>query len=121
MATLDTYSKSVRDSIKSLLAENYGAPDIDWNSEPKTVRAIKLDAKLAGTADPTLAENLIVNVRSFLHSYVSKFWALIPFLECMDENRSHPEHLRFPCEANDYGGVPKSLLETYKSQSATLF
>ena len=121
LATLSTYSKSVRDSIKSLLAENYGAPDIDWNSEPKTVRAIKLDAKLAGAADPTLAENLIVNVRSFLHSYVSKFWALIPFLECMDENRSHPEHLKFPCEANDYGGVPQSLLETYKSQSATLF
>ena len=71
LATLSTYSKSVRDSIKSLLAENYGAPDIDWNSEPKTVRAIKLDAKLAGAADPTLAENLIVNVRSFLHSYVS--------------------------------------------------
>lgn len=121
LTTLGTYSKSIRNSIKGLLAENYNTPDIEWNTEPKQMKTPKLDARLAGTPDPTLAENLIVNIRSLLHTHVSKFWALIPFLECMDENRSHADHWRFPCEANRYADVPPQLLETYKSQSGTLF
>ena len=121
ISTLAAYSKSVRESIKSVLSDNYGTSEMDWNSESKTVRAIRLDSKLAGTADPTLAENLIVNVRTFLHAHVSKFWAIIPYLECMDADRSDPDHWKYPCEANNYSLVPSALLETYKSQSSNLF
>ena len=121
LTSLQGHIRSLRGGIKSLLSDHYNTPDGDWNAEPKKMTPLKLDPKLTGSPDPTLVESLIVSIRAMLHSHVSQFWACIPFLECMDADREDPEHWPYPCTANRYEGVPRALLETYKTQSAILF
>ena len=121
LATFSQYTNTVRASIRALLHKNFNTPDTDWDKEPKSLKTLKLDVKLAGKADPKLVEDLIVSIRTVLHGAVSRFWAIIPFFEIMDIDRESTDFWDFPCEANDYLGVPKPLRKRYISQSRLLF
>eukprot|EP01052_Picozoa_sp_SAG31_P002822 SAG31_NODE_102_length_25175_cov_10.778553_14_plen_78_part_00 len=39
----------------------------------------------------------------------------------MDSDREDQIHWSFPCQANDFEGVPESLKHLYRQQSTTLF
>eukprot|EP01052_Picozoa_sp_SAG31_P041869 SAG31_NODE_6471_length_2004_cov_5.374278_1_plen_397_part_00 len=119
--SLQSHVHALRGAIKATLANHYNTPEYDWNSEPKKLQALTLDPKLAGSPDPTLVDSFLVSIRGLLHNHVSLFWTCIPYLECMDSDREYAEHWSFPCEANKYDGVPKHLVDIYKSQSAILF
>ena len=115
---MEAISKS---NIKSLLAAEYNTPDGPWNNESKTIKVMKLDPKLAGKPDPKLVETLVVTLRTMLHEHVSRFWAIIPYFECIVANREQTKHWHFPCEKNSYSQIPEKLRPIYMSQSKTLF
>ena len=121
LTTFKQYMVTVREGIKALLSKAFNTPDIEWTQEQKSLRVLKLDAKLAGKPDPKLVDNLIVSIRNVLHGSVSKFWAIIPFLETIDTDRECTDFWHFPSEANDYMGVPQDLRKKYLSQSRLLF
>lgn len=119
--TFEGMEAMMKSNIKSVLAEHYNTPDGGWNQESKTLKPVKLDIKLAGKADPKLVESLVVTVRTLLHDHVSRFWAIIPYFECIVANREQTKHWDFPCEQNNYRGLPTDLTAIYMSQSKTLF
>ena len=121
LTTFKQYMVTVREGIKAILSKAFNTPDIEWTQEQKSLRVLKLDAKLAGKPDPKLVDNLIVSIRNVLHGAVSKFWAIIPFFETIDTDRECTDFWHFPCEANDYIGVPQDLRKKYLSQSRLLF
>ena len=121
ITSLQSHIQALRGAIKATLANHYNTPEYDWNTEPKKLQQLKLDPKLAGAPDPTLVDSLLVAIRTLLHGHVSLFWTCIPYLECMDSDREYADHWNYPCEANEYDGIPENLLDIYKSQSAFLF
>ena len=73
LTTFKQYMVTVREGIKAILSKAFNTPNIEWTQESKSLRVLKLDAKLVGKPDPKLVDNLIVSIRNVLHDAVSKF------------------------------------------------